>query len=152
MKDFKDLSIEGTAKTPQIDFNHLTGELILSGKSIPENAAKVYEPLVEWIDEYIKSPRQTTNLRLNFEYFNSASMLWHAKMIKALSRIQKEDSILFINIYFDVDDFENMDTKELKDIVGSLVDNLGEVKISIGVKVYGADDNGNIVKESTILL
>jgi hypothetical protein len=152
MKELKDLSIEGTGKTPQIDFNHLTGELILYGKSIPENAAKIYEPLVEWIDEYVKSPRKTTNLRLNLEYFNSASMLWHVKMIKALCRIQKEDSVLFINIYFDVDDYENMDTRELKEIVGSLVDNLGDIKISIGVKVYGTDDNGKTVKESTILI
>lgn len=152
MKELKDLFIEGTAKAPQIDFNHLTGELILYGISIPENAAKVYEPLVQWIEEYVKSPRHITNLRLNLEYFNSASMLWYAKMIKALGRIQKEDSVLFINIYFDVDDFENMDTGELKDIVGSLVDNLGEIKISIGVKVYGTDDNGKIVKESIILV
>jgi hypothetical protein len=36
--------------------------------------------------------------------------------------------------------------------VGSLVDNLGEIKISIGVKVYGTDDNGKIVKESIILV
>jgi len=152
MNEIKDLFIEGTAKTPQVDFNHLTGELILFGKSIPENAAKVYEPLIEWINEYIKSPRHITNLRLNLEYFNSASVLWHAKMIKALSKINVEDSILFINLYFDNDDFENMDTAELRGTVGSLVDNIEEVKISIGVKVYGTDDSGKIVRETTILL
>ena len=148
----KELFIEATSRTPQIDFNHLTGELILFGKSIPENAAKVYEPLIEWINEYIKSPRHITNLRLNLEYFNSASVLWHAKMIKALSKINVEDSILFINLYFDNDDFENMDTAELRGTVGSLVDNIEEVKISIGVKVYGTDDSGKIVRETTILL
>jgi len=148
----KELFIEATSKTPQVDFNHLTGELILFGKSIPENAAKVYEPLIEWINEYIKSPRHITNLRLNLEYFNSASVLWHAKMIKALSKINVEDSILFINLYFDNDDFENMDTAELRGTVGSLVDNIEEVKISIGVKVYGTDDSGKIVRETTILL
>jgi hypothetical protein len=152
MNDIKDLIIEGTARTPQVDFNHLTGELILFGKSIPENAAKVYEPLVDWINEYIKSPHHITNLRLNLEYFNSASMLWHAKMIRALAKIKEEDSVLFINLYFDNDDFENMDTGELKDIVGSLVDNIGEINISIGVKVYGTDDTGKIINESTILI
>lgn len=148
----KDIFIEGTAKTPQIDFNHLTGELILSGKSIPENAARVYEPAVDWINEYVKSPRLITNLRLNFEYFNSASMLWHAKMIKALSKIDREDSVIFINLYFDIEDFENMDTHELKDIVSSLVENIEDSKVSIGVKVYGTDSNHKIVKETTILI
>ena len=37
--ELKNLFIEPTAKTPQVDLNYLTGELILSGKSIPENAA-----------------------------------------------------------------------------------------------------------------
>lgn len=152
MNEIKDLYIEGTAKTPQVDFNHLTGELILYGKSIPENAAKVYEPLVTWINEYIKSPRHITNLRLNLEYFNSASVLWHAKMIKALSKISVEDAVLFINMYFDNDDFEDMDTTELKGIIGSLVDNLGEVRLSIGVKIFGTDDSGKIINESTVLL
>ena len=44
MDEFSSISIDQTAKTPQIDFNHLTGELILSGKSIPENAAKYMNP------------------------------------------------------------------------------------------------------------
>lgn len=148
----KELFIEGTAKTPEVDFNHLSGELVLVGKSIPENAAKVYEPLLDWINEYIKSPCHITNFRLHLEYFNSASMLWHAKMIKALGRIKKEDSILFINVYFDLDDFENMDTHELKEMVGSLVDNIGEITVSIGVKVFGTGTDGKIVKETTILI
>lgn len=152
MKEIKDIFIEGTAKTPQIDFNHFTGDLILFGKSIPENAARIFEPLLDWINEYIKSPRRITNLRLNLEYFNSASTLWFAKMIKALSKIREEDSILFINIYFDIEDFEDMDAEDLKANVGSLIDNIGEGKISISVKVYGSDSAGKIVKESTILI
>ena len=152
MAEIKDIFIEGTAKTPQIDFNHLTGELILFGRSLPENAARVFEPLLDWINDYIKSPRRTTNLRLNLEYFNSASMIWFARMIKALCKINEEDSILFINIYFDLEDYENMDTQELKDIISKLVDNIPEGKVSIGLKVFGTDSNGKSVKESTILI
>ena len=56
----KNLFIEPTAKTPQIDLNHPTGELILSGRSIPENAAIIYEDILKWVTEYIKNP-QTHN-------------------------------------------------------------------------------------------
>ena len=75
------LFIEPTAKTPQIDLNPITGELILSGRSIPENAAKVYENILNWITEYAKSPRYTTNLRFNLEYFNTSSSIWLAKIV-----------------------------------------------------------------------
>jgi hypothetical protein len=152
MDQIKNIFIEKTAKTPQVDFNQLTGELILFGKSIPENAAKVYEPLLAWINDYIKSPRHTTNLRLNLEYFNTSSSIWLAKMVNALSKISEDDYVLFIHLYFDIEDFESMDMEELKNIVGQLVDNISEGKISIGVKTYGTDVNGKIVKESTIFI
>jgi hypothetical protein len=152
MNNIKNIYIERTKKTPQIDFNQLTGELILFGRSIPENAAKVYEPLLAWIDEYIKSPRRTTNLRLNLEYFNTSSSIWLAKMVNALSKISEDDYVLFIHLYFDIEDFESMDTEELKDIVGKLVENISEGKLSIGLKTYGIDADGKIVKESTIFI
>ena len=86
MAQMENLYIEPTARTPQIDLNHLTGELIFSGKSIPENAAKLYENVLKWVLEYIMSPRQITNLRINLEYFNTASTIWLAKIVKALCR------------------------------------------------------------------
>lgn len=152
MNEIKSIFIERTAKTPQVDFNQLTGDLILFGRSIPENAAKVYEPLMAWIMDYIESPRQTTNLRLNLEYFNTSSSIWLAKMVNALSKINVDDSILFIHLYFDIEDFESMDMEELKNIVGLLVDNISEGRISIGIKTYGTDVNGKILKESTIFI
>ncbi len=42
-------TLEQTPKTPQIDLNQISGELILSGRSIPENAAKIYEPVLNWV-------------------------------------------------------------------------------------------------------
>jgi hypothetical protein len=152
MAEIKNIFIEGTAKTPNIDFNRHTGELILSGKSIPENAAKVYEPLLTWIEDYVKSPRHTTNLRLNLEYFNSASSIWFAKLVKALSRIKEDDYVLFIHLYFDIEDYDSMDNEELKDFVSSLVDKIGDAKVSIGVRTHGIDSDGKIVRDSTILI
>lgn len=152
MNKIKNIFIERTANSPQIDFDQFTGELILYGRSIPENAAKVYEPLLDWIKDYIKTPSHTTNLRLNLEYFNTASSIWLAKIVTALSKINIEDSVLFIHLYFDMEDFESMDMDELKDIIGSLVDNISEGNISIGIKTHGTDAEGKIVKESTIFI
>ena len=62
MNELQSLILENTPKTPQIDLNKFTGDLILSGRSIPENAAKLYEPVLTWVNEYINDPRPTTNL------------------------------------------------------------------------------------------
>ena len=148
----ENIFIEGDGKNPQIDFNRLTGDLILSGRSIPENAAKVYEPLVSWIEGYLESPRPTTNLRLNLEYFNTATSIWLAKLTKMLCRIDKKDYSLFIHLYFDIEDYEDMDTEDLKDLLSSLLDNIADINVNLAVKTYGVDDNGKILKESTILV
>lgn len=152
MEDLKPIFTDGTAKIPQIDFNHLTGELILSGRSIPENAAKIYEPLVLWIIEYIKSPRKTTNFRLHLDYFNTSTTIWLAKMIRALGKINKQDSVLYIHLYFDIEDYTDMDADEIKNIISSLVDNIDEVEVSIGLKIYATDNTGKVIKESTVLI
>lgn len=152
MSDIKRIFIEGTIKTPQIDFDPLSGDLILSGRSFPENAAKVYEPLQEWIIEYIKSPQSNTNIHLKLEYFNSSSLIWIVKMIKFLSKIDKEGSSLFINLYFDNEDFDHKDKDEFKDVICSVFDNIEEPKVKIGIKIKGTDSKGNVVDESLIFI
>jgi hypothetical protein len=152
MKEFRNIFIEPTEKTPQVDFNYLTGELILAGKSIPENATEIYEPLFNWVCEYSKNARQTTNLRLNLEYFNTASSIWLAKIVKSLSRIENPDSILFIHLYFNIEEFDNMDVEDIKDALSHVVDIINNSTMSIGIKIYGTDDKGVILKESMVLI
>ena len=152
MKELKNIFTEPTGKTPQIDFNYLTGELILAGKSIPENATKIYEPLLTWVNEYVKISRQTTNLRLNLVYFNTASAIWLAKIVSSLSKIENPESILFIHLYFDIEDFDSMDVEDIKDTLIPFVDIINSSSISIGIKLYGSDEKGAIIKESMVLI
>ena len=152
MKDLKNILIEATTKTPQVDFNSLTGDLILHGKSIMENASKFYEPLHKWVIEYSKTPRQTTNLRLNLEYFNTASSIWIAKIVKSLSKISYSEYLLLIHLYFDVEDYDDMETEDVKDALSPVIDIITVATVSIGVKIYGVDEKGDVVKESMVLI
>jgi len=152
MREYNNILIEPTPKTPQIDFNNLTGNLILSGRSIPENATEVYEPLFLWVNEYIKEAKPVTNLRLNLEYFNTASSIWLAKIVKSLSKIKKPDSVLLIHLYFNIEEYDSMETEDLRDALSQVIDTVNSVTISIGVKIYGTDDSGNVMKESMVLI
>jgi hypothetical protein len=152
MKELKNIYIESTNKTPQIDFNGITGDLIISGRSIPENATKIYQPLFEWLSEYIHKPSQTTNLRLQLDYFNTSSSIWLAKLVKTLCQIKNPESVLLIHLYFDVEDYDNMDPEDIQETLSLVVDNISSTVISIGVKIYGTDDKGTIIKESMILI
>jgi hypothetical protein len=152
MKELNNILIEPTLKTPQVDFNQFTGELILSGKSIPENASETYDPLFNWTNEYVKAARPTTNLRLNLEYFNTASSIWLAKIVKCLSRIEVPEAVLFIHLYFGIEEYANMDIEDIKDTLSHIVDIINGSTISIGVKIYGTDEKGTIIKETMVLI
>lgn len=153
MKEFQNLIIEQTAKTPQIDLNQLTGDLILSGKSIPENASKVYEPILNWVTKYILKARPITNLRLDLEYFNTVSILWIVKILKLLIRINEPDYVLILHLYLPVDEYDEMNEfEDISDAFSPLEDILHGAIPSIGIKRYGKDDKGVIIKEKLVFL
>jgi hypothetical protein len=150
MKELKNMFVEQTDKTPLVDLNYLSGELILSGKSIPINAPRIFEPILDWVNEYVKTPKQTTNLRLNLEYFNTASSIWLAKIVKALAGINKPECVLILHIYFPIEDFDDID--DIKDDLSPIIDVISGTTVSIGLKIYGTDESGKILKESMIFI
>jgi hypothetical protein len=151
--EFQPLIIEQTVNTPQIDLNQMTGDLIFSGRSIPENAAKVYEPALNWVTEYILKAKPTTNLRLNLEYFNTASVLWLAKIFKVLIHINKPDYVLIVHLYLPVDEYDEMnDFEDIIEAFGPIEDIVHGAIFSIGIKLHGVDYKGEIIKETLVFI
>jgi len=151
--ELKNLFIEGSPKTPQIDMNQLTGELLFTGKSMPENAAKIYEPALKWVEQYIINARLTTNIRIDLEYFSTASSLWLAKILKVLARIKGPDSVLIINLYLPVEEFDEI--KEFGDITDAFLPISGIFQgaiPSIGIKLYCTNDIGEIIKDTPVFI
>ena len=69
------LQIESTKSTPEILFNSESHLLYINGQSYPENAYKFYEPLFEWIDQYIKTINNDIHVQMNIDlsYINTSS-------------------------------------------------------------------------------
>ena len=153
MKDILSFLIEETPKTPQVELNPFTGDFIFSGKSIPENAAKVYEPILSWVTGYILHARPTTNLRLNLEYFNTSSSLWLAKIFKVLARINEPDYVLMFHLYLPVDEFDELEEfDDIKDAFFPIADVLQCAIPSIGLKIYGTNDADEVVKDKVVFI
>ena len=146
------LIINASLKTPQIDLNHLTGELVFTGKSIPENSANLYEVVLKWVQNYAEHPKQLTNFRLKLEYFNTSSSIWIARIIKVLSSIKRSDITIIIHLYFDITEFESMESEEIRDEIGPIIDILGTPTVNIGIKIHGIDADGETLKETIVLI
>ncbi len=68
------LEIEPTYKSPRVNFDPQNGIFKIEGSSILVNVENFYEPLFNWMDEFVENPT-AKNLRFIFdiEYTNMAS-------------------------------------------------------------------------------
>jgi len=67
------ININGTEDTPKITLDKLSGIFEISGRSLPEDAAEFYNPVLSWLDSYSKAHNPSTDFILKLEYFNTAS-------------------------------------------------------------------------------
>jgi hypothetical protein len=82
-----DLHIEKSPNTPKVDFVSAEGKLSLEGRSIPENPAEFYEPLLDWLKDYFESPKPVTQVIIKLEYINSGSS---KSMLELLRRVKEQ--------------------------------------------------------------
>lgn len=149
----KDLIIEQTIKTPHIELNPLTGDFIFSGRSIPENAARIYEPVLNWVTEYAQNARPVTNLRLNIDYFNTSSSLWMARILKTLSKINDPDVVLIIHLYLPLDEFDELKGfDDIRDVFSPIEDIFQTSIPSLGIRIYGTNDEAEIVRDKMVFI
>lgn len=94
------LKLEGTEDTPKIMLDKKNGIFEISGRSLPEDSAEFYRPVLEWIGNYGKEPNGSTDFVFKLEYFNTASSKLILDVLSALEDI-KGMKILW---YFHEDD------------------------------------------------
>jgi hypothetical protein len=81
------LYLEATQDTPRIFLSKGDGVFELSGKSLPEDSEAFYEPVIDWIKRYAKTPNESTVFSFKLKYFNSASSKVFFDMLDMLKEI-----------------------------------------------------------------
>ncbi|MFA6400675.1 MAG: DUF1987 domain-containing protein [Salinivirgaceae bacterium] len=114
----KDIIIKGDKQKPDLNFSATTGELKLTGQSLPENATMLFSPVLEWIDEYSKEPCKKTVLSLQMKYYNTASSKMFFSIIKKLNLLFKGGFDVEIEWHYQHDDEDMLDAGEyFRDLV-----------------------------------
>jgi hypothetical protein len=106
------VNIEGTPKTPTISLNSETGTIEIKGRSIPENSIEFYKPIVDWLDEYAKAPKEKTVVSIQLEYFNTSSSKCILDVFKKLENLKKGKNDVVINWYYEEDDEDMLEAGE----------------------------------------
>ena len=98
------LSNEGTYRTPSVKFDSTQGILEIKGRSNPEMAMEFYEPLIVWLEEYARAPREKTVVNIQLEHFNTSSSKCILDVFKKLESIYKAKHEVVINWHYEKDD------------------------------------------------
>ncbi len=104
------LEIKPGLDTPKIDFDPISGDLHIEGKSFPPNVAEFYKPILEWLEEYLKHPAAETRLHLKLEYFNTASSKIIMDMLYKLEEFHRQGGKIKVIWYYPEDDEDMQET------------------------------------------
>lgn len=106
------VSIEGTPKTPTVNFDPENAVMELKGRSIPENSIEFYKPVVDALDDYSKAPKDATSVNIQLEYFNTSSSKCILDLFKKLESIHKSGKEVVINWHYEEDDEDMLEAGE----------------------------------------
>ena len=112
------LLIDGTEETPQVEFNTETSVYSISGRSLPEDATKFYDQLVDWVKSFSEKPKSEFALNINLDYFNSSSAKQLVELMILLEALDKKDcKVKIIWLYEEEDELMETRGKEIESII-----------------------------------
>ena len=108
----ENLTLEGDYGNPTVNFNAESGELLIEGRSIPEHANLFYDPLINWVKEYVSSKPESTTLTMRVDYVNSSSQKFLLELFEKLEPLHSEGKAVVIKWHYEDDDEEMKDSGE----------------------------------------
>ena len=94
---------KGDLKSPNIILN-TSGTLEFQGRSLPENAKEIYNPVFEWMNTYKGEPAKSTDINFKLEYFNTTSSKMIFEVLKIAESMIKDGHQVNLNWYYEKDD------------------------------------------------
>ncbi len=103
---------EATPETPKVVFDKENNKFEMTGKSFPEEARSFFQPMIEWMKEYIKEPNEKTQFKVNMEYYNTASSKMILELLKLFKEIHKNGGDVEILWHYPEDDEDMLEAGE----------------------------------------
>ncbi|WP_299453149.1 DUF1987 domain-containing protein [uncultured Microscilla sp.] len=121
-----DLLIEKGDSTPRVFFDKATNNLEIVGESFSEETAHFYQPIIEWLDKYVKANPTPLSLDFRLSYFNTSSSQLIFEMLEMLNNHASNYNIpIVINWHASAHDMDMVeDGEDFQDDFGALSFNI----------------------------
>ena len=99
----QEIHILPTKTTPEILLTS-RGMIKIKGRSIDESRAKAPEQVINWIDDYLANPAESTEVNIALEFLNSFNTVILTSTLKKISQVNQKGNRLVIKWYYEEDD------------------------------------------------
>jgi hypothetical protein len=122
------LVFEAQDDTPKVILDKDKNIFELSGKSLPEDVIKFYQPVYDWLKQYITEPNDETIIKLKIDYFNSASHKAINYMLEILADIEKTGKKVSVKWHYLTEDEDMLETgHDFAELTGLKFEYIGHV-------------------------
>lgn len=115
----KPLIINNTTTTPKVTLDKASGTFKFEGVSRPEDVLKFYNPIFDWIHDYLQDPNEKTVVEFRLIYHNTASAKIIVKLLNQFKLLKDFNKEIEVKWYYREND---EDIKESGEDYKSLLD------------------------------
>jgi len=112
------LNLDGTEDTPTIVLDSENNHFEISGRSLPEDSAEFYQPVLDWLNIYSANPNPQTYFTFKMDYFNTASSKLLLDVLSKLEDLSGDGHDVKVLWYYQEDDPDMEDAgEEYQDLI-----------------------------------
>jgi len=112
------LKIEGTAVTPEVDFDIEAKRFVMRGRSMPEDSEKFYLPILSWLQKNVADKGLKANFDMMMDYYNTGSFIRLMAIFNLLAELNDEGNKFTVRWFCEEGDQDNIDDgQSFKDVV-----------------------------------
>lgn len=107
----EDLIISPTDKSLAVDLSN--GILNFTGRSILTDPKLFFEPILNWVNKYIRNPADKTVVNIKLEYIDTASTQALYQTLRQINEVRSKNLVLVVNWHIEDADPEMMELGEM---------------------------------------
>ncbi|WP_338763135.1 DUF1987 domain-containing protein [Bernardetia sp. ABR2-2B] len=109
----ENFQIEGENYIPTVNFAPEEGVLEISGESYHEYTIEFFQPIFEWLNNYLEQEGRTFTFNFRMTYFNTSSSRRFLEIFDLLEEYNKsKGGNVTVNWYYEKDDVDMLESGE----------------------------------------
>ena len=113
----KKFTLQPQDDLPGVILDPENDEFMIYGRVLPEDGNTFFEPILDWVQNYVDKPNENTEFHFRLDYYNSSTARMLTRLIVELEEIQEKGAkVKVVWEYYEEDEIMKERGEELKSI------------------------------------